>query len=92
MESYDLADLENKDIALTADGTRPKPHDEEVSDGPEVIENNSNKVLGVVQSEDGDAFVRRMMKERGITRNPENESSMEKVVDQVSEKDNKGAR
>ena len=47
-------------------------------------------MLGIVQSEDGDAFVRRMMKERGITRNPENDSSLEKVVDQVSEKDNKG--
>ena len=57
-----------------------------------MIENNGDeKVLGVVQSEDGEAFVRRMMKERGITRNPEGDSSLEKaVVDQISEKDNKG--
>ena len=50
------------------------------------------------QSEDGDAFVQRMMKERGITdsmqqyypQDEDNENSPGAQNDQVSEKDNKG--
>ena len=66
---------------------------EDASNGPSQAP-NPGIISGMTgqQSEDGDAFVRRMMRERGISdgmQQLEDNSPMQKL-DSISEKDNKG--